>query len=78
MMLNYDFHQCCGFPPGREPFAISRVAVEQYQRSECPNGCTEDEGPWHGRPSLHGWTAACVRHVCERHSSEPGAEPKQK
>jgi hypothetical protein len=77
-MLNYDFHQCCGFPPGREPFAISRSAVERFRKSECQGGCTADEQGWHRRPSLEGWTAVCIHNTCESRSSKASAGPKDK
>jgi hypothetical protein len=77
-VLNYDFHECCAYPPGREPFAISRIAVERYRESKCQDGCTLEEGAGHIHPSLEGWTAACVHHLCERVASRPSHGHKDK
>jgi hypothetical protein len=84
-MLNYDLHGGCN-PDGRQPFAISRVAVEQIQKSECrqiqkgecQDGCTMESRPWHSRPSLEGWIAVCVHQACELRSSKPSSGPKDK
>ena len=77
-MLNYDFHNCCERPHWKEPYAVSRVAVDRYREAECRYGCTAEGMEWGPGPSLDGWAALCVHRACERRSLKPIAEPKGK